>query len=97
MGLDSVEMLMEVERTFQVTLSDEEAERLETVGDLHAWLCRELGCREPLQPTLDGASARAWTDEEAWRVLILIVSDHLGVPVEVIRPDSHIVHDLGAS
>jgi hypothetical protein len=34
MGLDIVEMIMEVEETFDITIPDKEAERIRTVGDL---------------------------------------------------------------
>lgn len=45
MGLDGVEWLMEVERSFGLTISDEEAHGLRTLGDALALLERRLGHR----------------------------------------------------
>jgi len=42
MGLDIVEFVMEVEEEFKVSISDREAERILTVGQLHAWLVDKL-------------------------------------------------------
>lgn len=35
MGLDSVEILMKVEKTFAISIPDEEAQKIRTVGDFH--------------------------------------------------------------
>lgn len=35
MGLDSVDLLVKVEKTFAISISDHEAEEIETVGDFH--------------------------------------------------------------
>ena len=42
MGLDSVELVMEVERHFDITIPDDEASQLTTVGKLHAWVVAEF-------------------------------------------------------
>jgi hypothetical protein len=43
MGLDTVELVMEVEEEFDVTIPDEEAEKLRTVGDLYCWIAERIG------------------------------------------------------
>jgi acyl carrier protein len=43
MGLDTVELVMVVEETFDVSIPDEEAEKLRTVGDLYYWIAERIG------------------------------------------------------
>jgi acyl carrier protein len=42
MGLDSVELVMKVEEHFDITIPDDQASLLTTVGKLHAWVVDEL-------------------------------------------------------
>jgi|HubBroStandDraft_3_1064219.scaffolds.fasta_scaffold559946_2 hypothetical protein len=42
MGLDSVELVMKVEEHFDITIPDDHASQLTTVGKLHAWVVDEL-------------------------------------------------------
>lgn len=42
MGLDSVEILLEVEDTFNITIPDEEAASISTVGELHDSILRKM-------------------------------------------------------
>lgn len=43
MGLDSVELLMAVEETFQISFSDDEAQKIVTVGDFYQGILIKLG------------------------------------------------------
>ena len=43
MGLDTVELIMSFERHFKLEIPDSAAENIRTVGDMAAWLSRELG------------------------------------------------------
>lgn len=91
MGLDSVELLMAIERRFQIDIPDAEAGSIATVGDMHSWLCRKL--HQP-DPSLSGQVANDLTDEEIWIELQLVVIDQLNVPLEAVRPEAHFVYDL---
>jgi acyl carrier protein len=42
MGLDSVEIIMEVEKTFGISIPDKEAEKIITVGDFHEAVWKHL-------------------------------------------------------
>ena len=42
MGLDTVELVMSVENWFEIAIPDAVAEKLFTVGDLHAFVVDEL-------------------------------------------------------
>lgn len=42
MGLDSVELIMEFEKVFEMQIPDQEAEKLRTVGDVHNYIWHRL-------------------------------------------------------
>ena len=42
-SLDTVELIMEFEKTFDVTIEDEEAEKIQTVGDAVSYLSANAG------------------------------------------------------
>jgi acyl carrier protein len=46
-SLDLVELMMEVEDTFHLKMTDEDATRIQTVGDLIDWLARQQHLRTP--------------------------------------------------
>lgn len=42
-SLDTVELIMEFEKTFEVTIEDDEAEKIQTVGDAVSYLSEHAG------------------------------------------------------
>ena len=42
MGLDSVELIMEFEKAFEIRIPDQEAEKLRTVGEVHNYIWNRL-------------------------------------------------------
>ena len=42
-SLDAVEIVMEVEEAFEITISDEEADKFKTVGDIVNYITRRIG------------------------------------------------------
>jgi acyl carrier protein len=42
MGLDTVELVMAVEDKFHIAIPDEDAEKIQRCGDLHAYVCHRL-------------------------------------------------------
>ena len=49
MGLDSVEMLVNVEKAFGITISNFEAEKIATVGDIHTIVWRNVQGRQSMR------------------------------------------------
>jgi len=84
MGLDSVELVMEIEEEFEIEISNEIAPTLVTVGDLFAFIVQTFEAR--------GISI---DDAEIWNRLTRIFEDSFGIPARLIVPEAHIVYDLG--
>src|SRR5205809_427702 len=49
MGLDLVELVMEVEDEFGIQIADDDASHIETVGQLHSYVCRKIGSGHAIQ------------------------------------------------
>ena len=81
MGLDSVELVMEVEKVFDIEISNPEAEKIITVKDFHECILVNLKQEK--------------TEEEVYAALVQILHEKLGVPLEEIKPHSKIVEDFG--
>jgi len=82
MGLDSVELLMGVEESFGIDISNAEAETIVTVGDLFRAVLSHL-------PAGDQSEAAVW--DQLRRVIV----DECGVKPELITPGAGLVADLG--
>lgn len=85
MGLETVEIVLEIEDAFSISIPDDRANRVRTVGDL-VELVRELVVAKR------GNDARVMSIEPHVR---LIVSDQLNIPLQRIASDSRFVEDLG--
>lgn len=92
MSLDSLELLMAIERHFQVSIPDQDSELMMTAGDIHHYLCTAL---TKLEPSLEGPSARGWSDEELWDNLKGLIADHFAISPDKITPATHLIDDLG--
>jgi acyl carrier protein len=95
MGLEIVELTLEVERTFGIEIPERELEHLRTVGDWSACL------RAVLPGDLDGTAATtpgapvAISDAELWQRLRSIVAEASGVSPECVVPSARLIEDLG--
>ncbi len=77
MGLDTLELLLETEERFGVSIPDKEASEIRTVGDLHEAVLRKLSVRN---------SQRCLTAMAFYRLRRALV-ELLGVRREQVRPD----------
>ncbi len=82
-GLDSVELVLEIERRFQIEIPDRELYKMTTVGEMHRWLHRAL-------------DTTVWSEEAIWNELREIVYRHFDISPEEVRPETSFVDDLGA-
>jgi acyl carrier protein len=85
MGLDTVDLIIAVEKEFKIQISDQVAPKLAVLGDLlkHVIQVLEQRGENPDQ-------------EDVWRRLSAVVVEQLGVRPEEVTRASHIVDDLGA-
>ena len=88
MGLDTVELLMDIEREFGIEISDAEAATVRTVGDLHELILQKLGD----EPSPNPAALRT---SDSWRRLHRIFVEGYAILPEAICRDARITHDLG--
>ena len=86
MGLETVEILMEVEDHFDVSVPDEVAANCVTVADLQRVLV-DLLVRK-------GRARPADLDDEVYRDLVRIIVDQTGLKASEVRPESKWVGDV---
>ena len=87
MGLETVELLMDIEDHFHVRLPDDDASDCITVGDLQNLLVRELSGGRPETPELRTA---------VWTGTLKVLKKH-GHPAEKVRPESKWIGDIAAN
>jgi len=85
MGLDTVELVMAVEEEFDLEIPDAAAEKMFSVGDMHAYLESEL---KRLGRESDSAAIL-----ERMRAIIV---RQLGVSTDVVVPTATFAKDLNA-
>jgi acyl carrier protein len=85
MGLDTVELVIRVEKEFDIEIPNADAARLVTVGDLQAYVVGVLRRQGQIE-SADSVDAR----------LRDIICDQLGVEPDDVVPSARFVDDLGA-
>jgi acyl carrier protein len=91
-GLDTVELIMAIEEEFDIEIPDEDAEKLDTVGSIHAYVCAKL---EERGPNPDATARPCTTAHVFYRVrAALSEMQHtrseltLGTPLGSVFPDA---------
>ena len=82
MGLDQVELIMALEDAFEIDFTDEEAEKIVTVGDLYTSICRKI-------------EAANDDRDRVWERLVDVFVLQTGIDRSEVRKDARIVADLG--
>jgi hypothetical protein len=83
-GLDTVELVLEIETAFGIAIPDDEASQLRTVGDLQRFVVAARA-----------AAGRPLPAEEVWTQLCEILERRYAIPRSRITPEARIVADLG--
>lgn len=75
-SLDCIELVMMIEEGFAIEISDEEAERIKTVGDIFALVCRMTGKGEytPAQPLKRKYLTMKVSDGSTWGVPVAMIA-----------------------
>jgi len=84
MGLDSVELVMKVEESYDISIPDGDAEKLVTVGKLHEYVVAAL--KKKGRTDLDS--------ETILNELRTIISRQLNVKAKDIKAETHFIKDL---
>ena len=93
LGLDVIELIMGIEEAFDITLTDEETEEVETVGLMYMLLCDKLGL-DPTAP--EAAPTKAgWTQGKVWDTLCTLTAEQTHVTRADIHFDTRFFDDLG--
>ena len=87
MGLDIAEMVMALERAFQVRLPEEELARIRTVGELYDCLVRQLGTV--------GAPQSGLYEGAVWERYLDVIETDTGADRRRLKPSASFVYDLG--
>jgi len=88
MGLDIAEMVMALERDFQVRLPEEELARIRTVGELYDCVVQQLG--------IAGVpSQRGPYEGEVWKRYLDVIERETGADRRRLKPTASFVYDLG--
>lgn len=86
MGLDTVEILMEVEEDFGISVPDSVASNCITVRDLQVVIIDLLVAK--------GRERWPELEQEVWMGLVTIVTEQMGMDTEAVRPESRWVGDI---
>ena len=108
MGLDTVEIVLRTEETFNVNLPDDECGKVVTVGDLYRLVLNKLelpyvqasvieaGTQGRDRSHLRMPSLASWSPPDVWRTLKGIVVDQLQVEEKDVKEEAAFLRDLGS-
>ena len=86
MGLDTMEMLLSVEDTFDMEMPEKDAQALRTVGDIIRYVQIHIS---------SGGGRAIWSDQEIDSKIRSIISQNQGIPIDRLKDEARLVEDLG--
>lgn len=89
MSLDTVELIMAIEKEFGMDIPNRDAEKLDTAGKISTYI----------QSRLENDRGQPMNEIEAaahWERVKTIVVEQLGVEPKQVTREAHLVFDLGA-
>jgi acyl carrier protein len=107
MGLDTVEIVLRTEETFNINLPDNECSQVITVGDLYRLVLRKLELPYVRAKEIEAAeygrnrshlrmaSLFSWSPPDVWLTLKGIVVDQRQVSEENVKEEAAFQRDLG--
>ncbi len=88
MGLDSVELVMAIEKEFDIEIPDEKAAKLDTVGKLYQYVIENYN-------TVPSDTERLTFEAEVWERVKKVIVYQLGIKPEQVTKEASFVYDLG--
>jgi hypothetical protein len=91
MGLDSVELVIAIEREFDLEIPDADARTMITVGDMYDFVHRALAKRA------QDAGAPAPDQAELWNKVLDIIVEEVGADRRRLVREARFIADLGVN
>jgi acyl carrier protein len=85
MGLEVVEIVLKIEKRFEISIPDESAALISTVGDLQRFILGTLARNE----------RKDFAPDQVLEIITEILVQDFHVKLERINPEARIVADLG--
>ena len=94
MGLDTVELVMEIERAFAIEIPDAAAERLRTVGEMYQYVRAHVSPDDwpPVAPGRDPVLDPVF--DPVWQLLLDVIEKETGVERRRLVPSASFIDDL---
>ena len=84
MGPDIINMLMDVEASFDIDVPDEEWARASTIGEIYEIICGAVG--KPAAKSPDGT--------DLWEQLLDVIQEYTSIRRSILGYDAHLSKDL---
>ena len=90
MGMDTVELIVDIEKTFNIDIPNAEASSIATVKNL-----QDCTWKHVLEKSQTDLSYSKYSREKVDVIINTLLADRSGLPLEDITPNKSITRDLG--